>query len=119
MTELSHADFFDAMMDKFLERATGECHRCEGTGKRLIGDEPFDDDPVHESCGRCNGTGKENRSLTPWSSYSIQFLEDRLLEEWEELWSAIKRGDSQAIRDECKDVANFLAFIYLKLEGDS
>jgi len=107
--------FFDSMHEKFLLRATGECHHCEGKGgiqgKIPLGETFF-------ICERCNGTGKENRSLTPWKDYSQQFLIDRLNDEIEEFRTEVSINrqfpNEDAAADELLDIANFAAFLWLK-----
>lgn len=101
--------FFDSMHEKFLLRATGECHVCEGKGGQdtHVG---FGDDWI--PCDRCNGTGKENRSLEPWKDYDLLFLRNRMLEEINEYESCNMNSEDAA--DELLDIANFAAFLWIK-----
>lgn len=114
--------FFSAMEAKFLERATGKCHVCNGTGsvyESNYGD-GFD---TQEACSRCDGSGVENRSLTPWKNYDTNFLVNRLLDEVTEFREALmdalvempkEFSISDAAADELLDIGNFAGFLWIK-----
>ena len=55
---------------------------------------------------------ENNRTLEPWKDEPTAYLCERLMEEFKELIDAADGGDPEAIMDECKDVANFVWFIY-------
>lgn len=62
---------------------------------------------------------REGRTLTPWKNYSLDFLIERLEEEFGELEKALEGEWSEdkiiEVSQECLDVANFCMFLWLYL----
>jgi len=62
---------------------------------------------------------EHGRSMEPWKEFDLPFLLDRIEEEIEEAKAAIDTDDwEENLADELTDIANFCAFIWLRLKEE-